>query len=280
MDRPSDRVNETLGQYLKQMRESRRISVDQLSRGTRISPAFILALEENNFGFFSQPEQIPGYLQLYARDMGLDYADILSRYQMQPVLRREESEAPRSRILRRYVNTPIRAAADAMPPFLNRPRMSSGRLVALCLIPVALILIGLMVAPVADPFSMLVSSISALRQKDAAHQSDRADRRSLAEGMKEAVHLTPGLVNSGQLPSPKTLQERDLPATSEIKGGISQETSETPQNQEKWIVVGNRDTRRYHLAGMKYYEKVDAYHRVEFESEDAAIKAGYHKAPR
>ncbi|MDA8124091.1 MAG: hypothetical protein M0009_02730 [Deltaproteobacteria bacterium] len=45
-------------------------------------------------------------------------------------------------------------------------------------------------------------------------------------------------------------------------------------------VIGNSDSKRYHLPGMKYYQQVDAYHRVEFSSEDEAIKAGYHKAPR
>lgn len=45
-------------------------------------------------------------------------------------------------------------------------------------------------------------------------------------------------------------------------------------------VIGNHDSKRYHLPGMKYYHLVEAHHRVEFSSEDEAIKAGYHKAPR
>ena len=49
---------------------------------------------------------------------------------------------------------------------------------------------------------------------------------------------------------------------------------------KKEKVIGNRDSKRYHLPGMKYYHHVEAYHRVEFDSETAAIKAGYHKAPR
>jgi hypothetical protein len=45
-------------------------------------------------------------------------------------------------------------------------------------------------------------------------------------------------------------------------------------------VIGNSDTKRYHLPGMKYYNAVKAYHRVEFDSEADAIAAGYHKAPQ
>jgi hypothetical protein len=43
-------------------------------------------------------------------------------------------------------------------------------------------------------------------------------------------------------------------------------------------VIGNRDSKRYHLPGMKYYDKVMLYHRVIFNSEIEAIKAGYSKA--
>jgi len=50
--------------------------------------------------------------------------------------------------------------------------------------------------------------------------------------------------------------------------------------KRKTIVVGNRDSKRYHLPGMKYYDQVKAYHRVEFSSEEEAIAAGYHRAPR
>ncbi|MCX5830181.1 MAG: helix-turn-helix domain-containing protein [Deltaproteobacteria bacterium] len=45
-------------------------------------------------------------------------------------------------------------------------------------------------------------------------------------------------------------------------------------------VIGNRDSKRYHLPGMKYYHHIEAHHRVYFDSEAAAIRAGYHKAPR
>lgn len=48
---------------------------------------------------------------------------------------------------------------------------------------------------------------------------------------------------------------------------------------KKIKVIGNRDSKRYHLPGMTYYDKVEAYHRVVFDSEEAAIRAGYRKAP-
>ena len=53
-----------------------------------------------------------------------------------------------------------------------------------------------------------------------------------------------------------------------------------PEATQKTKVVGNRDSKRYHLQGMKYYNAVESYHRIEFDSEADAIKAGYQKAPK
>jgi hypothetical protein len=52
------------------------------------------------------------------------------------------------------------------------------------------------------------------------------------------------------------------------------------QSIKQGKVICNRDSKRYHLPGMKYYHLVETHRRVEFSSEDEAIKAGYHKAPR
>lgn len=49
---------------------------------------------------------------------------------------------------------------------------------------------------------------------------------------------------------------------------------------QKAKIIGNSDSKRYHLPGMKYYDQVEAYHRVEFSSEEEAISVGYRKAPR
>jgi hypothetical protein len=51
-----------------------------------------------------------------------------------------------------------------------------------------------------------------------------------------------------------------------------------PRAQDKAKVIGNSDSKRYHLPGMKYYHKIKAYHQVIFNSETEALKAGYTKA--
>jgi cytoskeletal protein RodZ len=75
--------SETLGQYLKRERESRTVSIEELSNGTRISRPFLEALERDDLSFFPRREFIPGFLKGYARYVGLDTKEVLSRYQIQ-----------------------------------------------------------------------------------------------------------------------------------------------------------------------------------------------------
>ena len=51
-----------------------------------------------------------------------------------------------------------------------------------------------------------------------------------------------------------------------------------PSHPKGVKIIGNRDSKRYHLPGMKYYNKVKEYHRIKFHSEEDATKAGYYKA--
>ncbi len=78
--------SETLGQYLKRERESRTVSLEELSKGTRISCPFLEALEKDDFSFFPQRVFIPGFLKGYARYVGLDIKEVLGRYQIQSEL--------------------------------------------------------------------------------------------------------------------------------------------------------------------------------------------------
>jgi hypothetical protein len=70
-----------------------------------------------------------------------------------------------------------------------------------------------------------------------------------------------------------------VPAPAPVPTSVPVPTSD-PKTTQITKVIGNSDSKIYHLPGMKYYNAVKAYHRVEFDSEADAIKAGYNKAPR
>jgi hypothetical protein len=66
--------------------------------------------------------------------------------------------------------------------------------------------------------------------------------------------------------------------TQELKSNPSATVVEEKTQSSKVVVIGNRDTKRYHLQGMRYYNKVKKYHRIYFNSEQEAIDNGYYKA--
>lgn len=79
--------------------------------------------------------------------------------------------------------------------------------------------------------------------------------------------------------------EKPAPPADEKPSHAIGRSKGTPQNSARTVeksvkVIGNRDSKRYHLPGMMYYNKVKKYHRVIFNSEEEAIEAGYHKADR
>lgn len=81
---------ETIGQYLRREREARNVSLEELSRGTRINRAFLEAIERDDFNFSRQRNFIIGFLKGYTRYLGLSSEEVIKRY-----LRHAELESRR-----------------------------------------------------------------------------------------------------------------------------------------------------------------------------------------
>jgi uncharacterized protein YcfL len=78
-------------------------------------------------------------------------------------------------------------------------------------------------------------------------------------------------------------QDQQTQTTEPASVAASDKTSSTVVATEetgssKKVVIGNKDTKRYHLFGMPSYDKVKKDHRVYFDSEQQAIDNGYYKA--
>ncbi|MBI5379933.1 MAG: helix-turn-helix domain-containing protein [Nitrospirae bacterium] len=74
---------ETLGQYLKQEREARRLSLEEIAKATRIKGAYLRDLEADTFGSIPGCVFLRGYLRLYATSVGLDPDEVLRRFEAQ-----------------------------------------------------------------------------------------------------------------------------------------------------------------------------------------------------
>jgi cytoskeleton protein RodZ len=76
MDEP-----ETLGTYLKQARETKRISLKDVAKNTRVRENLLQAVEDDRYDLLPSPTFVKGFLTAYARYIGLDPQETIARYQ-------------------------------------------------------------------------------------------------------------------------------------------------------------------------------------------------------
>jgi cytoskeletal protein RodZ len=78
---PSDEERIFFGQYLQAARLARQISLDQLARETRISPAALLAIDHEDLDRLPPDVFLKGFLRAYAAGVGADGEEAVRRYE-------------------------------------------------------------------------------------------------------------------------------------------------------------------------------------------------------
>jgi cytoskeleton protein RodZ len=81
---------ESFGTYLKGEREARKISLDEISRATKIRRAILEAIERDQGEVLLPEAVVKGFIRTYARHIGLDPKEVMATY----VERQKEDEAP------------------------------------------------------------------------------------------------------------------------------------------------------------------------------------------
>ncbi|MFQ5456402.1 MAG: helix-turn-helix domain-containing protein [Nitrospirota bacterium] len=71
---------ESLGRYLKQIRNSHGKTIEDAANHTRVVPEYIEALEADDYSKIPNEVMAKGFLRLYARFLSLDEDDIFERY--------------------------------------------------------------------------------------------------------------------------------------------------------------------------------------------------------
>ena len=71
---------ESIGKYLKKRREQRAMSVEEVSRATRIPVASLERLENDHFDDLPGEVFVRGFLRAYARSVALPVDEVLARY--------------------------------------------------------------------------------------------------------------------------------------------------------------------------------------------------------
>jgi cytoskeletal protein RodZ len=70
----------TVGQYLRELREQRKMSVEEVSRATRVPIASVERIETDRFDELPGEVFVRGFLKSYARALGVPADDVLARY--------------------------------------------------------------------------------------------------------------------------------------------------------------------------------------------------------
>ena len=84
--------SETLGSYLKTQRESKKISLREVAKNTRVREHILRTIEEDQHDLLPPATYVKGFLLAYARYLRLDPNDVLLRYER--VLRGEPLTPP------------------------------------------------------------------------------------------------------------------------------------------------------------------------------------------
>ena len=77
-----------LGQWLREARQARGLSLEQVEAETRIRTKFLTALEEGNYDELPAEVYTKGFLRNYALFLGLDPAEALAKYEKRDIGRR------------------------------------------------------------------------------------------------------------------------------------------------------------------------------------------------
>ncbi|MCA9994966.1 MAG: helix-turn-helix domain-containing protein, partial [Anaerolineales bacterium] len=69
-----------LGQILREARENKGLTLEEVQAETRIHARFLTALEKGDYAVLPTPVHVRGFLRNYARFLGLDPQPLLARY--------------------------------------------------------------------------------------------------------------------------------------------------------------------------------------------------------
>ena len=81
-----------LGQWLRETRQAKELSLEQVAAETRIRTKFLAALEEGDYDQLPAGIYAQGFLRNYALFLGLDPAEALEKYKERETNRRDKEQ--------------------------------------------------------------------------------------------------------------------------------------------------------------------------------------------
>lgn len=189
---------ESVGEFFRQVRETKGLTVDEVASKTRIRTDFVKALEEGNFA--KLPDQVfaRGFVRSYARSLGLDEEDAIHRF-VQSAGAFYEKQGERERLRQRQVEEERRRKAN---------RKAVGIAIAVAVATLIFLLSR-------EQSSTLVrhsaSDVPAPGKKSAPFAKDARDASS-RQGLELPPPIAPAVKQSEPAPVPSKTSQDKVPA--------------------------------------------------------------------
>ena len=236
----------------------RRVPIEEIALRVNAERRLIDALEGDDFDVFARRSDVVLLVKAYAAYCNLDQTEILRRFDAQWKL---------TGGVKRYPKLTHFAEGDPSPgktAWFTGKRLFAGH------VPIRKarlsFIIGILI--VSSFLLYLPDTTQEITPPDASLSGDAAYKVAPSSGDTHPPAAVPGKRNSVSM----NISAPDVPRP---RSGVSRGKSSPPPKIVR--VIGNRDSKRYHLPGMKYYDKVKPSHRVVFRSEREAVSAGYTK---
>jgi cytoskeletal protein RodZ len=251
---------ETLGRYLKRERETRHVTVEEIALFVGVKRSLADALEADDFGCFSGRLECRRLVKRYIAYLNLNSTEAVRRFETQWKLYGAVKRYPK-----------LTDFTDGDEPRKKRWGFRRKRLFA----GVSPVRIGWLssIAGLLIVVPILFQYLPEWKPEGLPPEPSPPSRVEEMT-MPAAERPRPPVRNTAV----SQAAPRRVPAVDPLYSPPDRSGEKSVPAQLGVRVVGNRDTKRYHLPGMKYYDQVKEYHRVIFQSEREALRAGYVKA--
>jgi cytoskeletal protein RodZ len=206
---------ESVGEFFRQVRETKGLTVDEVASKTRIRTDFVKALEEGNFA--KLPDQVfaRGFVRSYARSLGLDEEDAIHRF-AQSAGAFYEKQGERERLRQRQVEEERRRKAN---------RKAVGIAIAVAIATLIFLLSR-------EQSSTLVrrpgTDVSAASKKSAPFAKDARDLSS-RQGVELPPPIAPASKQGEPTPVPSKMAPDKAPVSSSPPAGVMAKAPTQPE---------------------------------------------------
>jgi cytoskeletal protein RodZ len=251
---------DTLGQYLKRERELHRVPVQEIALFVGVNRSFIDAMEGDDFDVFTRRSDCVKLLKQYTDYLKLNQTEVLRLFGAQWKLTGGMKRYPKLTQFTDGDSSPIQSI------MLGKKRLLTGQS------PARRVWLSVVVGTLIVLFVLFVDLPDTKRKITLPDY--RLPSETEIDILPDKDRVPPPASNAkGRSSSPKQVSATEAPHP---QSGIVD--GKIPLSPKGVRVIGNRDSKRYHLPGMKYYDLVKEYHQVVFQSEKEAIRAGYRRA--